>query len=129
VNLRRKRWDLWVALGAAYFLVVQILVTGIALGADAAPSRQAGLPTVICSFHGPSTAPDGTGQPSGPAHLPDCCTLGCSMFGPAVAPPPAIASVSVARQVREAILAAPVDQTPPTTPRRTSGNPRAPPAV
>jgi hypothetical protein len=129
VSRRRQGWDVWVALGAAYLVVVQMLVTGIALGAQAAPSRQADLFTVICSFHGTTAAPDGPGQSSDHAHLPACCVLGCSMFGPTVAPPPAIAGILVPRQiVREPVFAL-ADQPPLAQERRTPGNPRAPPRV
>ncbi|MFC7399148.1 DUF2946 family protein [Chelatococcus sp. GCM10030263] len=127
MNRRRQGWDLWVALGVAYLVVVQMLVTGIALGAQAAPSRQ--LSTVICTFHGTATAPDGTGQPPDHAHLPACCVLGCSMFGPTVAPPPAMASMLVPRQIARAPVFAFADQPPPPEERRTPGNPRAPPHV
>jgi hypothetical protein len=129
VKLQRKRRDLWVALGAAYLVLVQMLVTGIALGAEATPSRQAGLPTVICSFRGSSAVPDGTGHPSGPAHLPECCTLGCSMFGPTVAPPPAMVSLPLSRQITQTPVVAFADQAPAPGERRTPGNPRAPPTV
>jgi hypothetical protein len=130
VNRRRQGRDIWVALGVAYLVVVQMLVTGIALGAQAAPNPQAGLSTVICSFHETATTgPDGTGQPSDHAHLPACCVLGCSMFGPTVAPPPSIAGMLVPRQIARAPVFAFADQPPLAGERRSSGNPRAPPHV
>jgi hypothetical protein len=116
-------------LGVAYLVVVQMLVTGIALGAQAAPNPQAGLSTVICSFHETAAAPDGTGQPSDHAHLPACCVLGCSMFGPSVAPPPALTGILVPRQIARVPIFAFAGQPPLAEERRTSGNPRAPPHV
>ncbi|WGD28832.1 hypothetical protein AncyloWKF20_13640 [Ancylobacter sp. WKF20] len=76
-----------VALGAAYLLVLQLLLTGLALGTHAAPSLADGTHGVICLGAGAgASTPD---APPAPPHLPDCCQLGCLM-GTALAPSPRV---------------------------------------
>ena len=115
----------WVALGAALLLAVQMLLSGMAIGAAAAaPERIYG--DSLCTG---GAASDHDGEQDGGPHLPDCCLAGCAMFGGGTAPPPgdvAVAAPVPARGAASAVPAAgpvllPLDQTP----RRT----RAPPAV
>ncbi|WP_158043878.1 DUF2946 family protein [Skermanella pratensis] len=115
----------WVALGAAYLLALQMLLSGMAISAAAAsPERIYG--DSLCTG-GAASHSDG-GQDGGP-HLPSCCLTGCAMFGGGTAPPTggvAVAAPVPARGAALAVSAAapvllPLDQTP----RRT----RAPPTA
>lgn len=84
---RRQGWSFVVALSAAYLLVLQLLLTGLALGTHAAPSLADGTQGVICRGMGTGgSTPD---APTAPPHLPDCCQLGCLM-GTALAPSPRV---------------------------------------
>jgi hypothetical protein len=114
-----------VALGAAYLLVLQLLLTGFALGSHAAPSLADSTPGVICLGIGTGgSTPD---APTAPPHLPDCCQLGC-LLGTAL-PPATVVAVAAAfppEAVSSGFL-------PPTSVvrgdqgRRTPHNSRAPP--
>ena len=44
----RRSWTTWIAGGLSYVMVVQLLLAGLALGAHAAPSGQAGREAGIC---------------------------------------------------------------------------------
>lgn len=67
---------------AAYLLVLQAVLTGLALGA--APVAADPF-SVICQGAGAVSSPE---APKGHAALPDCCVAGCAMFGGGMAPPP-----------------------------------------
>ncbi len=85
---KRQGWSFVVALGAAYLLVLQLLLTGLALGTHAAPSLADSTNGVICLGTGTGgSTPD---APTAPPHLPDCCQLGCLM-GTVLAPATAVA--------------------------------------
>jgi hypothetical protein len=104
ITSRRQCWSSWVAIAAAYLLVVQTLVTGIVLGLQAG-AIQAGVDGhVICSSVGAPSAPDGSGQPADPSEHQTCCILGCRMLGPIALPLPAY-SISVGMPVAAATLA------------------------
>jgi hypothetical protein len=99
---QRHRARPWIALAAAYMLVLEVILSGLMAGA-AAGSVWSAVPS-ICSFGGATTVPDGSGQQSDHAHLPPCCVLGCDMFSPSTAPPVGVASLPAPRpSVRAAI--------------------------
>ncbi|MFK8250143.1 DUF2946 family protein [Ancylobacter terrae] len=88
---RRQGWSFLVALGAAYLLVLQILLTGLALGTHATSSLDDASHGVICLEMGTgSSAPD---TPTAPPHLPDCCQLGC-LLGTVLPPAAVVASAT-----------------------------------
>jgi len=83
----RREARAWFAISAAFLLVLQALLAGLSSGAQAAPVQRDYFGGIICAFEGTSHSPD-DGAPGAPSHVPNCCILGCSMFGPSVAPPP-----------------------------------------
>lgn len=93
MTIPHPAWRAWTAVAAAYLLVLQVLVTGIAGGAHAAPLSPDPVATVLCgpSAHGGTAPLDDSGSSSHQGQA--CCVLGCSMFGAGAAPPPAIWSL------------------------------------
>ncbi|MFG1462523.1 hypothetical protein V5F77_06445 [Xanthobacter sp. DSM 24535] len=86
MTAQHPAWKAWTAVAAAYLLVLQVLLIGMSIGAHAGPLSLVDGAGALClssSSGGPPAGDDA------PAHaLPDCCVLGCTMFGPAAAPPP-----------------------------------------
>jgi len=84
-----------VALVAAYLLLLQSVLGAFAFGAGPVASQLDAFGNVICTHEGAAELPAGDQHP---AHMPACCTLGCSMVSHAYAPPPengmALASLS-----------------------------------
>lgn len=114
------------ALVLAYLLVLQVLLVGLTQGLQAAPSENPGFLGIFCSTNVPA-GPDRPAVP-GPAGHADCCVLGCQMFGPSVAPPPAAATFA---PLRSGYVSAPAPSvaTPSflsvqPSPRSTRGPPR-----
>lgn len=95
------------AILAAYLLVLQALLGGLASGAHAGAAFALGeLGEVICRG-----AMDGPASPADPAHhTPDCCTAGCNVSIGTATPPGAVA-FDAPRPVAIAALA-PVDIEP-----------------
>jgi hypothetical protein len=87
---QRKGWRPGVALAAIYLLFIQTLFAGFTQTSHADLSQRDFLGNIICSSSADRLGQDGTNQPSNHEHLPNCCTFGCNMFGPSVAPPPDI---------------------------------------
>lgn len=83
----RPAWKDWTALIAAYVLVLQAIVLGLASGAMAAP-RLDGPGALLCHGADPRSAP-ASGDGSLPHGDEPCCPMGCAALGPLVAPPPA----------------------------------------
>lgn len=111
---------------AVFVLMLQLTAVGLATGAQAA-SQHPGAFDVICAS-APADAPSQDGDTSHGAGL-NCCVMGCAMFGPALAPPPA-AEVFVAPDLRASIaLALPraPDRVRPW--RHSSSHARAPPSA
>lgn len=72
----RQMHGQWATLGAAWLLVVQLLIGGFMQGAAAAPANAAGdFLGIICSSNG--AAPVSPGGPADHSRSPACCTLGC----------------------------------------------------
>ena len=106
---------------AAYLVVLQAVLAGLALGATPVAADPF---TVLCRPGASQQAPD---APKKHHALPDCCVTGCVMLSGGMAPPEtAVAPL----QTREIDTAAPVAGTdvPPRSDARTPRNPRAPPA-
>ena len=126
MNFRRTRWGSRVALCAAWLLVVQALLTGLSLGASAAPVQRDFFGNVICSEAARSGTEDG--QPANPAHLPTCCVLGCSMAAAAAVPPPPAPGLPAARPAGRFVAPPSADERGARSAFRTPRNTRAPPA-
>jgi hypothetical protein len=122
----RQRWRSWVALGAAYTLVVQALLTGLSIGVSAAPMPLDASGLVICSSDVAKIIPNSSGQRPGRSHLPNCCVPGCSTFGPNAAPPAIVSLPGLWMYGRPVAAALHRDRVDPR-PERTPLNPRAPP--
>ncbi|WP_341992119.1 DUF2946 family protein [Azorhizobium sp. AG788] len=124
----RPAWREWTAYAAAYLLVLQVLLTGMALGAQAAPALWDEFGGAICANAGAEGGP--TAPVDGDHHLPACCGFGCVMSGAApLSPPPAIISllaltpVAVIAVAFDATTFAPHDQT--YSPSKARAPPRA----
>jgi len=85
----------WVALGAAYLLVLQAIISGISAGAATATAGAA-VPAICSSAHA-TTGPGGSGPQPDRSHHPPCCVLGCNLSGPSAATPPGVASLPAPR--------------------------------
>lgn len=111
------------AILAAYLLVLQALLGGLASGTHAGSAvAMDAFGQVLCRG-----ATDGAGSPAEPAHhTPDCCTTGCNVSVGTGTPPTAVA-FDAPRPVAVAVLA-PLQFGPATdgAPRRPH-NARAPP--
>jgi hypothetical protein len=127
----RTSWRAWAAIAAAYLLVLQMLAVGLAAGVQAAPAAGQGPDAfaILCSSAPAEDASQtGDGAPSHHDGL-DCCVMGCPMFGPTAAPPPAaqgfVAPVRHAASIpmRGADVSAAPGQ------RRSPSRARAPPTI
>lgn len=124
MKLEKTGWSFAAALCVAYLLVLQLVLSGVALGAHAAADSHGQAGIVLCQGAG-----GGEPVPFAPAPVPpwpDCCQLVCQMGG---------ASLPVADSV--APMAAPVasaapfrlvrDSSPAGPPSRRANPSRAPP--
>ncbi|MCX5518378.1 DUF2946 family protein [Kaistia defluvii] len=115
-----------VTLFVAFMLVIQVLFSGLSLGARAATLDSGALGHVLCTTEGRTVAAGSPTDDAPPAHAFDCCTFGCSMVGGAVPPAP---DESAALTNRLLFVSKPA----PASPRlvahveRKPHNPRAPP--
>ncbi|MFG1412175.1 DUF2946 family protein [Xanthobacter sp. VTT E-85241] len=132
----RTSWRAWAAIAAAYLLVLQMLAVGLAAGAQAAQ-----VAAQVSAAQGPdafailcSSAPaedasqTGDGTPSHHDGL-DCCVMGCPMFGPAAAPPPAAEGFVVPVRHAASILMRGADVSAAPGQRRSPSRARAPPTI
>lgn len=119
-----RRWSIPVALVAAYLLLLQSTLGAFAFSTVSSAAQLDAFGNVICTHDGASQLPGGDQHQS---HLPACCTLGCSMFSPAYAPPPdaglALASFSFETVAFVFPAATHLD----FARERSPSNPRAPP--
>ena len=70
---------------AACLLLLQSTLGAFAFASGPNAAQLDAFGNVICTHDGATQLPGGDQHPS---HLPACCTLGCSMFSSAFAPPP-----------------------------------------
>ena len=109
---------------AAYLIVLQAVLAGLALGA--APVAADPL-SIICNAAASDSSP--AQQPDrGHKSLPGCCVSGCPMLSGWTAPPPAGAVAPRPAARNEAVLIDRSGVPPPAAAGRTPLNPRAPPA-
>lgn len=78
-----RTWSLRVALVAACMLVLQTAFGALALGTSPAELDAFGNPLCIAGVDHSDAGSKGSDH----SKLTDCCTLGCSMFSPALAAP------------------------------------------
>lgn len=74
-----------VAVAAAWFLALQSLLGAYGMAAGPQRLQLDAFGNVICTHEGIGELPDG----SQPAHMPDCCVIGCNLAAPLLANPPA----------------------------------------
>ncbi|OYX74916.1 MAG: hypothetical protein B7Y95_04830 [Rhizobiales bacterium 32-66-11] len=127
----RTSWRAWAAIAAAYMLVLQMLAVGLAAGAQAAQVAAQGPDAfaILCSG---APAEDGSQTGDGPpSHHEgmDCCVMGCPMFGPAAAPPPAAAGFVAPIRHAASLLMRGADFSAAPGQRRSPSRARAPPAI
>jgi hypothetical protein len=124
VRTGQRGWPSFVSLGAAYLLMLQMLVAGLCLG-GAGEADQAN--PVICSSSGDQATESMPGH--GHRHGPAFCLTGCNLCGSAAATPPEFRQVSAIALTGAAVtFAVPNDRiiakSEPTSPRA-RGPPRA----
>lgn len=128
VNTEGGKGSLRVALAAALLLVVQSLISAVAIGASAAaPLDLYGNPLCIAGVAGGGEGGSGVGGGHGHAKLPDCCTLGCPMVSGASGGPLPVAPWLAAPLAAPLGTAGSDYATGLSTRRHEPGNPRAPP--
>lgn len=127
MNAAPRTWRRWTAILAAYALVLQVMLAGLAAGAMAAPAASGDDGFVLCLGAADPTAPPSGGDT--PAHkgFPDCCTAGCPMLGSAATPPPDAASLPPPDLRAIAAVSGPVTAPAVRTAARTAHPARAPP--
>ena len=74
-----RRWKTCTALVVAYLLVFQLLILGVAVGAQASAAGPAGPDGILCSSSASHSSEAPAEGDSG--HLGQCCTVGCPMLG------------------------------------------------
>lgn len=127
LNLRlRQGLSAEATLFVALMLVVQILLSGLSLGAKAATLDPDAFSHVLCTADGAISASSQSPDGSSVAHEIDCCTFGCSMVGGAV---PSAPDDGGALLNNRSFSKGPVPKSagPAALVQRTPQNPRAPP--
>ncbi|MBZ9695313.1 DUF2946 domain-containing protein [Mesorhizobium sp. B2-3-14] len=113
-----------VALVAACLLLLQSTLGTFAFSIRPDTAQLDAFGNVICTHDGATQLPGGDQHPS---HPPACCTLGCSMFSPAFAPP-ADAGLALASLSFETVaFVFPATTHLDFARERSPSNPRAPP--
>lgn len=124
---RRTRSSRWVAIVAAYVLVLQAVFAGMASGAHAAGmSLDRTLAMTLCA---PGEMPPAGGSESGPAQHAEmtCCVLGCA-FAAGGEPASGGASLPVVHRALDLVaFARRLDAPHGYVAGRSPANPRAPP--
>lgn len=112
-----------VAFAAAWFLALQSLLGAYAMAAGPQRLQLDAFGNVICTHEGIGELPDG----SQPAHMPDCCVLGCNLAAPLLASPPAPVALETGFgfQTQSFVTGAPDHLS--FARQRSPANPRAPP--
>lgn len=124
VKTLRTGSNRWTAKLAALLFVVQMLLVPVSMGASASPMPRDQFGNVICTSLGDETR-EGTGDRDQHAGQHDCCILGCSMAGGALAPPPLVSTLLRQRLVRSVpfVLYEDVGAGAVETPRQARGPP------
>ncbi|TPK74329.1 hypothetical protein FJ936_07690 [Mesorhizobium sp. B2-4-13] len=112
-----------VALVAACLLLLQSTLGAFAFSIGPDTAQLDAFGNVICTHDGATQLPGGDQHPS---HPPACCTLGCSMFSPAYAPP-ADAGLALASLSFAVAFVFPATTHLDFARERSPSNPRAPP--
>jgi hypothetical protein len=122
VNTRHKGSSFWVALVAAYVLVLQSTFGALALGAGPGDMMLDVFGNPLCI-----TGTDQQGSDIDHAKMPNCCVLGCGMFTPVSSAPPETASLRHEWTGSFAILVPLSASDMVRSPEHDPGSPRAPP--
>ena len=115
-----------VTLFVAFMLVIQVLFSGLSLGAKAAALDSSALSHVLCTSDGRAVAAGPATDDAPVAHTIDCCTFGCSMVGGAVPTAPD-ESAALTNRLRFVTKPAPASPRLVAHVERKPQNPRAPP--
>ncbi|MFI5407715.1 DUF2946 family protein [Kaistia sp. UC242_56] len=115
-----------VTLFVAFMLVIQLLFSGLSLGARAATLDSGALSHVLCTSEGRTVAAGSSTDDAPIAHAIDCCTFGCSMVGGAVPTAPD-ESAALINRLRFVTKPAPASPRLVAHVERKPQNPRAPP--
>jgi hypothetical protein len=118
----------WVAIIAAYLLVLQAVFTGLASGAHAASmSLDRSLALALCA-PGEMPAPSASDQGTAQHDRTTCCVIGCALSGGGLATPAANFVPVVHRPVDLIAFARHLDAPQGYVAGRSPANPRAPPS-
>ena len=112
----------WVAIIAAYLLVLQALFTGLASGAHAAS-------TSLDRSPGEMPAPSASDQGAAQHDRTSCCVIGCALTGGGLPAPAASFLPVIHRPVDLVAFARHLDAPQGYVAGRSPANPRAPPSV
>jgi hypothetical protein len=119
----------WVAIIAAYLLVLQALFTGLASGAHAASmSLDRSLALALCA-PGEMPAPSASDQGAAQHDRTSCCVIGCALTGGGLPAPAASFLPVIHRPVDLVAFARHLDAPQGYVAGRSPANPRAPPSV
>jgi hypothetical protein len=125
---RHPTTRLWVAVLAAYVLVLQGIVGAAASGRSLAPTLlDRTIHLTLCAPGADATPlPDGSERP----HLPPCCLLGCAASAALAAPPPARSPLVLPDRPALPAVRAP-ERIQPSPPLRVgvAARPRGPPSL
>jgi len=125
--LRRNRRS-WVALLAAFVLVVQSLAGALATGAHAASVQLDAFGGVICTTDA-APSPSGGDESPEKRHTPSCCLAGCLSFAWAALPARAATPLPPLLVRRSDPVVPQRADHRPTERRGSPANPRAPPSI
>jgi len=119
----------WVAILAAYLLVLQAVFTGLTSGAHAASmSLDRSLALALCA-PGEMPAPSASDQGTAQHDRTSCCVIGCALSGGGGLPAPASSFLPVGhRPVDLVAFARHLDAPQGYVAGRSPANPRAPPS-
>ncbi|OYW62914.1 MAG: hypothetical protein B7Z40_15980 [Bosea sp. 12-68-7] len=118
----------WVAIIAAYLLVLQAVFTGLASGAHAASmSLDRSLALALCA-PGEMPAPTASDQGTAQHDRTNCCVIGCALSGGGLPAPAASFLPVVHRPVDLVAFARRLDAPQGSIAGRSPANPRAPPS-
>ncbi len=124
---RRAGLRRWVALAAAYIVVLQAIFAGLASGANAASfSLDRSLAMTLCAGGDVPAAPD---NGAATHEQPLCCAIGCSLSGSGAPAAPADFLPIAHRPAQPGAIKGPPSQTHGFGDDRSPANPRAPPAA